>query len=132
VVGIDRPGRNAAKVMMTIRNLGERGIVLRSLREGIDTSNASGRMVAGVLASLAELELEWGGSGALQRVTLVGHAGSISGDRRRWTQESPHWRDACTAAGNGQHYREGIGRKEGHCLPGTRWRPDSARVVSRN
>jgi len=32
--------------------------VLRSLREGIDTSNATGRMVAGVLASLAELELE--------------------------------------------------------------------------
>jgi DNA invertase Pin-like site-specific DNA recombinase len=46
--------------MMTIRELGERGIVLRSLREGIDTSNATGRMVAGVLASLAELELELG------------------------------------------------------------------------
>jgi DNA invertase Pin-like site-specific DNA recombinase len=60
VVGIDRLGRNAAEVMMTIRELGERGIVLRSLREGIDTSNASGRMVAGVLASLAELELELG------------------------------------------------------------------------
>jgi DNA invertase Pin-like site-specific DNA recombinase len=29
-------------------------------REGIDTSNATGRMVAGVLASLAELELELG------------------------------------------------------------------------
>jgi DNA invertase Pin-like site-specific DNA recombinase len=40
----------------TVRDLGERGIVLRSLREGIDTSNASGRMVAEVLASLAELE----------------------------------------------------------------------------
>ena len=60
VVGIDRLGRNAAKVMTTIRELGERGIVLRSLREGIDTSNATGRMVAGVLASLAELELELG------------------------------------------------------------------------
>jgi DNA invertase Pin-like site-specific DNA recombinase len=60
VVGIDRLGRNAAEVMTTIRELGERGIVLRSLREGIDTSNASGRMVAGVLASLAELELELG------------------------------------------------------------------------
>src|SRR5262249_89899 len=60
VVGIDRLGRNAAEVMMTIRELGERGIVLRSLREGIDTSNATGRMVAGVLASLAELELELG------------------------------------------------------------------------
>ncbi|MBV8789699.1 MAG: recombinase family protein [Mycobacterium sp.] len=60
VVGIDRLGRNAAEVMMTIRELGGRGIVLRSLREGIDTSNATGRMVAGVLASLAELELELG------------------------------------------------------------------------
>jgi DNA invertase Pin-like site-specific DNA recombinase len=58
VVGIDRLGRNAAEVMTTIRDLGERGIVLRSLREGIDTSNATGRMIAGVLASLAELELE--------------------------------------------------------------------------
>lgn len=60
VVGIDRLGRNAAEVMATIRELGERGIVLRSLREGIDTANATGRMVAGVLASLAELELELG------------------------------------------------------------------------
>jgi DNA invertase Pin-like site-specific DNA recombinase len=60
VVGIDRLGRNAAEVMTTIRDLRERGIVLRSLREGIDTSNATGRMVAGVLASLAELELELG------------------------------------------------------------------------
>ena len=34
--------------------------VLRSLREGIDTSNATGRMVVGVIASLAELELELG------------------------------------------------------------------------
>jgi DNA invertase Pin-like site-specific DNA recombinase len=60
VVGIDRLGRNAAEVMTTIRELGERGIVLRSLREGIDTSNATGRMIAGVLASLAELELGLG------------------------------------------------------------------------
>jgi DNA invertase Pin-like site-specific DNA recombinase len=43
--------------MTTIRELGERNIVLRSLREGIDTRDATGRMVAGVLASLAELEL---------------------------------------------------------------------------
>ncbi|WP_111511876.1 recombinase family protein [Mycobacterium kyogaense] len=60
VVGIDRLGRNAAEVMATIRDLSERAIVLRSLREGIDTSTATGRMVAGVLASLAELELELG------------------------------------------------------------------------
>jgi DNA invertase Pin-like site-specific DNA recombinase len=33
---------------------------LIALREGIDSSNATGRAVAGVLASLAELELELG------------------------------------------------------------------------
>jgi DNA invertase Pin-like site-specific DNA recombinase len=60
VVGIDRLGRNAAEVMLTVRELGERGIVLRSVREGINTANATGRMIAGVLASLAELELELG------------------------------------------------------------------------
>ena len=60
VVGIDRLGSNAAEVMTTIRELRDREIVLRSLREGIDTSNATGRIVAGVLASLAELELEIG------------------------------------------------------------------------
>lgn len=60
VVGIDRLGRNAAEVMTTIKELGDRGIVLRSVREGIDTGNPTGRMIAGVLASLAELELELG------------------------------------------------------------------------
>ena len=41
VVGIDRLGRNAAEVMATIRELRDRDIVLRSLREGIDSSNAT-------------------------------------------------------------------------------------------
>jgi DNA invertase Pin-like site-specific DNA recombinase len=74
VVGIDRLGRNAAEVMTTIRELGERGIVLRSLREGIDTSNSTGRMVAGVLASLAELELELGRERRSATCEHVGHA----------------------------------------------------------
>ena len=70
VVGIDRLGRNAAEVMTTIRDLGQRDIILRSLREGIDTNNATGRMIAGVLASLAELELELG----KERRTAAGEA----------------------------------------------------------
>jgi Phage integrase family len=43
------------------------------LREGIDTANATGRMVAGVLASLAELELELG---TAQAQLSSGHGGS--------------------------------------------------------
>jgi DNA invertase Pin-like site-specific DNA recombinase len=60
VVGIDRLGRDCAEVMTTVKMLTDNGITLRSLRVGIDTSNATGRMIAGVLASLAELELELG------------------------------------------------------------------------
>lgn len=55
---VDRLGRNAAEVMTTIRDLLNAGITIRTLREGIDTSTATGRMVAGIMASLAELELE--------------------------------------------------------------------------
>lgn len=58
VVGIDRLGRDCAEVMQTVKTLRERDIRIVSLREGIDTSNATGRMIAGVFASLAELELE--------------------------------------------------------------------------
>src|SRR5512132_2129815 len=78
VVGIDRLGRNAAEVMTTIRELRDREIVLRSLREGIDTSNATGRMVAGVLASLAELELELGRERRAAARAARGHAANPS------------------------------------------------------
>ena len=43
-----------AAVIITIRELGERGVVPGSQREVIDTATAAGRMVAGVLAYLAE------------------------------------------------------------------------------
>src|SRR5258708_782927 len=60
VVGIDRLGRNAAEVMTTIRELRDREIALRSLREGIDTSNATGRMVPGALANPAGVLVDIG------------------------------------------------------------------------
>jgi DNA invertase Pin-like site-specific DNA recombinase len=100
VVGIDRLGRNAVEVMTTIRELGERDIVLKSLREGIDTSNATRRMVAGVLASLAELELELGRERRAAAREAVGHAGSTSGGPRRSTSRRRRWHAGCTAAAN--------------------------------
>jgi DNA invertase Pin-like site-specific DNA recombinase len=60
VIGIDRLGRSVAEVSNTIADLSDRGITLRSIREGIDTSTATGRMVASIMASVAELELELG------------------------------------------------------------------------
>ncbi|MAU84947.1 MULTISPECIES: recombinase family protein [Gordonia] len=58
VVGIDRLGRSAPEVMATARDLTERQIGLRSLREGLDTDDPAGAMIVGVLASLAELDEE--------------------------------------------------------------------------
>lgn len=58
VVALDRLGRSLAGIVRTIETLCERGIMLRSLREGIDYSTPVGRMIAGIFASLAEYERE--------------------------------------------------------------------------
>ncbi|MGW6033143.1 recombinase family protein [Gordonia terrae] len=56
VVGIDRLGRTVPEIMEIANQMTGRRIGLRSLREGIDTSDPAGAMIVGVLASLAELE----------------------------------------------------------------------------
>jgi DNA invertase Pin-like site-specific DNA recombinase len=60
VTAIDRLGRSVAEVTRTIADLGQRRILLRTLREGIDTGTPTGRAVAAIMATLAELELELG------------------------------------------------------------------------
>jgi DNA invertase Pin-like site-specific DNA recombinase len=60
VCAIDRLGRSVAEVTRTIAELAERRITLRALREGIDTPTPTGRAVAAIMATLAELELELG------------------------------------------------------------------------
>lgn len=60
VTAIDRLGRSVAEVTRTIADLEERGITLRALREGIDTGTSTGRAIAAIMATLAELELELG------------------------------------------------------------------------
>ncbi|WP_117432049.1 recombinase family protein [Mycobacterium marinum] len=60
VTAIDRLGRSVAEVTRTIADLGERRIVLRALRESVDTGTPTGRAVAAIMATLAELELELG------------------------------------------------------------------------
>jgi DNA invertase Pin-like site-specific DNA recombinase len=56
VVALDRLGRSLSGVINTIEQLSDRGILIRSLREGIDYSTPVGRMIAGIFASLAEYE----------------------------------------------------------------------------
>lgn len=56
IVALDRPGRSLTHIVRTLDDLRERGVLVRSLRGGVDTSTSTGRMVAGILASPAEYE----------------------------------------------------------------------------
>jgi DNA invertase Pin-like site-specific DNA recombinase len=53
VVRHDRLGRSVAEVTRTIAELGEHRIILRALREGIDTATPNGRAVAAIMATLS-------------------------------------------------------------------------------
>jgi len=55
---LDRLGRNTLHILEVVRALTERGVILVSTSDGIDSSTATGRMVIGVLASMAEFERE--------------------------------------------------------------------------
>ena len=58
VVALDRLGRSLSGVVRTVETLTERGVLLRSLREGIDYSTPTGRTLAGIFAALAGYERE--------------------------------------------------------------------------
>src|ERR1700759_1649491 len=55
---LDRLGRNMLHILETVKALTERGVTLVSTSDGIDSSTAAGRMMIGVLGSLAEYERE--------------------------------------------------------------------------
>jgi DNA invertase Pin-like site-specific DNA recombinase len=55
---LDRLGRNTLHILETVKALTGRGVILVSVTDGIDSSTAAGRMMIGVLGSLAEYERE--------------------------------------------------------------------------
>ena len=55
---LDRLGRNMLHVLQTVRALTDRGVALVFTTDGIDSSTPAGRMMIGVLGSLAEYKRE--------------------------------------------------------------------------
>lgn len=55
---LDRLGRNMRAIINTLNDLTERGVTVRSVHDGVDTGTSTGRMVAGILMSIAEYERE--------------------------------------------------------------------------
>jgi DNA invertase Pin-like site-specific DNA recombinase len=56
IAALDRLGRTAHRAMALLENLDKQGIVVVSVREGIDYSTSTGRMVAGMMLVIAQNE----------------------------------------------------------------------------
>lgn len=56
VAALDRLGRKTAEILNLIEDLDKRGIVLVSVREGVDYSSICGKLVTQILVSVAEME----------------------------------------------------------------------------
>src|SRR5437764_7759410 len=58
VASLDRLGRSLSGILRTVETLRDRGVVLRSVKESIDTSTNTGRLLLGIFGTLAEYERE--------------------------------------------------------------------------
>lgn len=56
VAALDRLGRKTVEILGLIEDLKQRGVILISVREGVDYSTPAGRLVTQILVSVAELE----------------------------------------------------------------------------
>ena len=53
---LDRLGRRTLDLLELIENLEKKGVVVKSIREGVDYSTPVGKLVTQILASVAEME----------------------------------------------------------------------------
>lgn len=83
---LDRLGRTAAGLTKLFADLQERRIPLISLKDGIDLSTASGRMLANVLASVAQFETELRAERVLAGQAAARAAGKSIGGRKAGTR----------------------------------------------
>ena len=85
---LDRLGRNLQHILATVKALTDRGVTLVSTSEGIDSSTAAGRMMIGVLGSLAEYERELIKERTALKRASPGPTAPSSGGLGRWTTPS--------------------------------------------
>jgi DNA invertase Pin-like site-specific DNA recombinase len=74
---LDRLGRNTLHILETLKAMTDRGVTLVSVTDGIDSSTPAGRMMIGMLGSLAEYEREL----VKERTALKRQASRANGER---------------------------------------------------
>ncbi|MGZ3382689.1 MAG: recombinase family protein [Isosphaeraceae bacterium] len=102
---LDRLGRNMIHILQTVKEMTDQGITLVSTTDGIDSSTAAGRMMIGVLGSLAEYEREL----TKERTALKREAARKNGarfGRPRKINDAKHIATAKRMKAHGQGHRE--------------------------
>ncbi|GAA4658931.1 recombinase family protein [Gordonia humi] len=85
---IDRLGRDALQMLSTIKELKERGIVVRSLTEGLDSGTDTGQMVIGILSLVAEYEVSLKAERAeAKRALIRKRGGNLGGAPKKFDAE---------------------------------------------
>lgn len=85
---LDRLGRDALQMLTTICELNARGIVLRSLTDGLDSGTASGKMTMTILCAIAEYEVALKHERAEAKRQLIRRrGGSLGGAKPKFDAE---------------------------------------------
>jgi DNA invertase Pin-like site-specific DNA recombinase len=85
---IDRLGRDVRQILDTIHDLTARGVVLRSLTEGLDSSTECGQMVITILAAVAKYELVLQAERAEAKRQLIrNRGGNLGGAKPKFDAE---------------------------------------------
>jgi DNA invertase Pin-like site-specific DNA recombinase len=82
---LDRLGRSLKHLVETVAGLQARGVGLKVLTGGIDTTSAAGRLIFGIFAALAEFERELIRERTLAGLAAARSRGRYGGRRRKLT-----------------------------------------------
>lgn len=97
IQSLDRLGRRTGELLRLVDELAARGVSLRILSLGIDTSTPAGQMVLSVMAALAQMERDILVERTKQGIEAARARGRVGGRPRSLTEEQTQvaagWRD---------------------------------------
>jgi DNA invertase Pin-like site-specific DNA recombinase len=97
---LDRLGRSLPHLIETVTGLGERGIGFRSLTEAIDTTTAGGRLLFGIMASIAAFEKDLIRERTMAGLQAARDRGRVGGRPPKVTPEKLEWARSMLAEGS--------------------------------
>ena len=87
VTRLDRWGRSIVDLCASMDSLRAQGVGFKVLEQPVDTTTSTGRLVAGILAAVAEFELDIRRERQREGIELAKKAGTYRGRRRVMTPE---------------------------------------------